>query len=80
MCKQAWRINMINCLDQLVINHLNKFNCAYTKSLYKALRVKDDYNISMNKFRDMLYNLNKQSRIEITEINGLPCWRKRDEH
>lgn len=71
---------MSECLDQLVINYLENFNYVYTKPLYKVLRIKDNHNMSINKFREMLYNLMKQGRIEITEINGLPCWRKRNEH
>lgn len=63
-------------MEELIINYLNKHNQAYTKTLYKALRIKDDYSLSLNKFRDELYKIKKQGKVRLIEYQVLSCWSK----
>ena len=63
-------------MEDVIINYLNRHNQAYTKTLYKALQIKGDYNLSLNKFRDELYNIEKQGKIRLIEYQALSCWSK----
>ena len=63
-------------MEELIINYLNKHSQAYTKTLYKALRIKDNYNFSLNKFRDELYKIKKLGKIKLIEYQALSCWSK----
>lgn len=63
-------------MEEIIINYLNKHNHAYTKTLYKALRIKDDYSLSLNKFRGELYKIEKQGKIKLIEYQALSCWSK----
>ena len=58
-----------------VINYLEKHNIVYTKTLYKALKVKATYNISQNEFRNLLYNMQEVGTIQTTTYNGFSAWR-----
>lgn len=57
-----------------VIDYLNKFNFSYTNTLYKALKVKDHHGLSLNKFREKLYAMEKLKEIKLVEYQALPCW------
>jgi hypothetical protein len=63
-------------MEDVIINYLNRHNQAYTKTLYKALQIKSDYNLSLNKFRDELYKIKKQGKIRLIEYQALSCWSK----
>ena len=63
-------------MEELIINYLNKHNQAYTKTLYKALRIKDNYNLSLNKFRKELYKIRLSGKIKLIEYQALSCWSK----
>jgi hypothetical protein len=63
-------------MEDAIINYLNRHNQAYTKTLYKALRIKDNYNLSLNKFRGELYKIEKQGKIRLIEYQALSCWSK----
>ena len=58
-----------------VIKYLEKHNIVYTKTLYKALKVKVLYNISQNEFRNLLYNMQEVGIIQTTPYNGFSAWR-----
>lgn len=58
-----------------VVKYLEKHNIVYTKTLYKALKVKALYNVSQNEFRNLLYNMQKVGMIQTTPYNGLSAWR-----
>lgn len=58
-----------------VVEYLEKHNIVYTKTLYKALKVKVLYNISQNEFRNLLYNMQEVGMIKTTPYNGLSAWR-----
>ena len=63
-------------LQIVVKEYLSKHGHVYTNTLYKALRVKSVYNLTLNKFRLSLYNLEKSGRIESVKENvALPYWR-----
>ena len=66
----------MNTVHLEVINYLNKHNLSYTNTLYKALRIKDKHNLSLNKFRSELYNMEKFGKIKLVEYQALPCWSK----
>ena len=63
-------------MEELIINYLNRHNQAHTKTLYKALRVKSNYNLSLNKFRNELYNMERLGMIKLIEYQALSCWSK----
>lgn len=63
-------------MEDVIINYLNRHNQAYTKTLYKALQIKCNYNLSLNKFRDELYKIKKQGKIRLIEYQALSCWSK----
>ena len=63
-------------MEEVVIKYLNRHNQAYTNTLYKALRIKGSYNLSLNKFRSDLYRLEKEGKIRMIEYQALPCWSK----
>ena len=46
-----------------VMKYLSNFKHVYTKTLYKALRVKLKYNLSLNKFRNFMYDLEKLGKV-----------------
>ena len=63
-------------LEAVVVDYLSKYRHVYTNTLYKALQIKENYNLSLNKFRLSLYNLEKSGRIESVKENvALPYWR-----
>ena len=59
-------------LQQEVIEYLTKWNNVYTKTMYRALKVKDR-GVTLNTFRGMLRYLEKQEKIK-QEGNILPYW------
>ena len=66
----------MNDLKIVVKEYLNKHKHCYTNTLYKALRVKSVYNLSLNKFRLCLRDMEKSGIIEsVVENVGLPYWR-----
>ena len=61
-------------LEVQVLNYLNKFKKVYTKTMYKALAVKSIYNLSLNKFRNFMYDLEKNGKVGREEFNSLSAW------
>ena len=61
-------------LEVQVLNYLNKFKKVYTKTMYKALAVKSNYNLSLNKFRNFMYDLEKNGKVGREEFNALSAW------
>ena len=63
-------------LQIVVKEYLSKHGHVYTNTLYKALRVKSVYNLTLNKFRLCLRDMEKSGIIESIEENvALPYWR-----
>ena len=62
----------LESLQQEVIEYLTKWNNVYTKTMYRALKVKDR-GVTLNVFRGMLRYLEKQGTIK-QEGNILPYW------
>lgn len=62
----------LESLQQEVIEYLTKWNNVYTKTMYRALKVKDR-GVTLNVFRGMLRYLEKQEKIK-QEGNILPYW------
>lgn len=62
----------LESLQQEVIEYLTKWNNVYTKTMYRALKVKDR-GVTLNAFRGMLRYLEKQEKIK-QEGNILPYW------
>ncbi len=66
----------MNDLQIMVKEYLSKHKYVYTNTLYKALRVKSNYNLSLNKFRLCLREMEKSGIIEsVVENVALPYWR-----
>lgn len=59
-------------LQQETIEYLTKWSNVYTKTLYRALKVKDR-EVTLNAFRGMLRYLEKQGKIK-QEGDILPYW------
>lgn len=63
-------------LQIVVKEYLSKHGHVYTNTLYKALRVKSIYNLTLNKFRLCLRGMEKSGIIESVVDNvALPYWR-----
>lgn len=63
-------------LQIVVKEYLSKYGYVYTNTLYKALRVKSIYNLTLNKFRLYLRGMEKSGIIEsVVENVALPYWR-----
>ena len=54
------QLDIIGCE---VSQYLTKFKNVYTKTLYKALRIKEK-GLSLNKFRELLYKLEDIGKIQ----------------
>ncbi len=66
----------MNDLQIVVKEYLSKHKHVYTNTLYKALRVKSIYNLTLNKFRLCLREMEKSGIIEsVVENVALPYWR-----
>ena len=66
----------MNDLQIVVKEYLSKHTHLYTNTLYKTLRVKSNYNLSLNKFRLCLRDMEKSGIIEsVVENVELPYWR-----
>jgi hypothetical protein len=66
----------MNDLQIAVKEYLSKHPHLYTNVIYRALRVKSNYNLSLNKFRLCLRDMEKSGTIEsVVENVGLPYWR-----
>ena len=66
----------MNDLQIMVKDYLSKHKHVYTNTLYKALRVKSVYNLTLNKFRLCLRDMEKSGVIEsVAENVELPFWR-----
>lgn len=62
-------------VEEVVCEYLLKHRIVQTKTLYRALRVKDNHNLSLNKFRLILQQMWKLNKIESIPYNGLTAWR-----
>ena len=66
----------MNDLEIVVKEYLSKHKHVYTNTLYKALRVKWSYNLTLNKFRLCLRDMEKSGIIEFVVDNvALSYWR-----
>ena len=66
----------MNDLEIVVKGYLSKHGNVYTNTLYKALRIKGNYGLTLNKFRLYLRGMEKSSIIESVVDNvALPYWR-----
>ena len=66
----------MNDLQIVVKEYLSKHKHVYANTLYKALRVKWSYNLTLNKFRLCLREMEKSGIIEsIVDNVALPYWR-----
>lgn len=66
----------MNDLEMVVKGYLSKHGNVYTNTLYKALHVKGNYGITLNKFRLYLRDMEKSGIIEsVVENVALPYWR-----
>lgn len=61
-------------LELEVLNYLNRFGKVYTKTLYKALKVKTNFNLSLNKFRDFMYELESSGKVCRNDYQALSAW------
>ena len=61
-------------LELKVLNYLSKFKKVYTKTMYKALAVKSTYKLSLNKFRNFMYDLEKLGKVVREYYNSLSAW------
>ena len=61
-------------LEQEVLKYLNKYGKVYTKTLYKALKVKLNFQLSLNKFRDFMYNLESEGKVYREDFQSLSSW------
>lgn len=62
-------------IEEVVCEYLSKHRIVQTKTLYKALRVKTEYGLSLNKFRLTLNQMYKLGEIDNIPYNGLTGWR-----
>lgn len=66
----------MNDLEMVVKGYLSKHGNVYTNTMYKALHVKGNYDLTLNKFRLYLCNMEKSGIIEsVVENVALPYWR-----
>ena len=66
----------MNDLQIVVGEYLSKHPHLYTNAIYRTLRVKSNYNLSLNKFRLCLRDMEKSGIIEsVVENVALPYWR-----
>lgn len=63
-------------MEDVIISYLNRHSQSYAKTLYKALRVKTNFGLSLNKFRNELCKLENLGKIKAIEYQALPCWSK----
>ena len=61
-------------LEQEVLKYLNRFGKVYTKTLYKALGVKLNFKLSLNKFRDFMYNMELEGKVCREYYQSLSAW------
>ena len=61
-------------LEQEVLKYLNNCSKVYTKTLYKALKVKLNFNLSLNKFRDFMYILESEGKVQREDFQSLSSW------
>ena len=64
----------IQDLEVRVLNYLSRFKKVYTKTLYKALSIKSNYKLSLNKFRNFMYELEKLGKVGREYYNSLSAW------
>ena len=63
-------------LQIVVEEYLSKHGNVYTNTLYKALRIKGNYGLTLNNFRLHLRGMEKSGIIEsIVDNVALPYWR-----
>lgn len=69
---------MYKDLEHVVVLHLNKYGKAYTKPMYKQYQVKEQYKLSLNKFREILFQMHLDGKIKFNCETGstLPFWSK----
>lgn len=60
-------------IETLIVEYLTKFKNVYSKTLYKALRIKIKFGLSLNKFRDILYQMYLRGVIT-KDGDVLPYW------
>ena len=66
----------MNDLEMMVKGYLSKHGNVYTNTIYKALHVKGNYCLTLNKFRLYLRDMEKSGIIEsVVENVALPYWR-----
>ena len=66
----------MNDLEMVVKGYLSKHGNVYTNTLYKALQVRGNYGLTLNKFRLCLRDMEKSGIIESVVDNvALPYWR-----
>ena len=66
----------MNDLEIVVKGYLSKHGNVYTNTLYKALQVRGNYGLTLNKFRLYLRDMEKSGIIESVVDNvALPYWR-----
>ena len=72
---------MYNELDQSVMLHLSKYEKAYTKQMYKQHEVKKQHGLSLNKFREMLFQMHLGGKIKFNQEtdSNLPYWSSKNE-
>lgn len=65
-------------LEQNITLHINKYEQAYTKPMYRQHKVKKQYGLSLNKFRKMLFQMHLDGKIKHNCGTGstLPFWSK----
>ena len=61
-------------LEQEVLKYLNNYSKVYTKTLYKALKVKLNFKLSLNKFRDFMYILESEGKVYREDFQSLSSW------
>lgn len=66
----------MNDLEMVVKGYLSKHGNVYTNTLYKALQVRGNYGLTLNKFRLYLRGMEKSGIIESVVDNlALSYWR-----
>lgn len=65
-------LEQLNIVEVEVIQYLTKFKNVYSKPMYKALGMKEK-GFSLNKFRVVLYNLEKVGKVK-RDGDILPYW------
>ena len=72
---------MYEDLEQSVMLHLNKCEKAYTKPMHRQFKTKEQYRLSLNKFRDLLYKIHQEGKIKFNQEtdSNLPYWNSKNE-